>query len=115
MAGNITYFEVPSTDIEATQQFWGQLFGWTFYEGNASGYSMISGPTPMGGAPHDEPSRHPRVFFAVDDIHAAVAKVRALGGTAEEPVTIPSGAFAHCVDDQGVEFSLSQEPDAGQG
>ena len=60
MAGNVTYFEVPSSDIEATQRFWGSLFGWRFYEGNFPGYSMIGGPTPMGGAPHEDSSRHPR-------------------------------------------------------
>ncbi|WP_206511673.1 VOC family protein [Rhodococcus sp. BGS-1C] len=110
MVGNVTYFEVPSSDIEATQRFWGSLFGWTFRGGNLPGYSMIDGPTPMGGAPHEDSSRHPRIYFAVEDIHAAVARVRELGGIAEDPVAIPSGAFAHCVDDQGVEFSLSQEP-----
>lgn len=66
MAGNVTYFEVPSSDIEATQRFWGLLFGWKFHEGNFPGYSMIDGPTPMGGAPHEDASRHPRIFFAVD-------------------------------------------------
>jgi predicted enzyme related to lactoylglutathione lyase len=109
MSGQVTYFELPAGDIAATQRFWGSLFGWTFREGNFPGYSMIQGPEPMGGAPHDDASRHPRIFFAVDDIEAAVARVRELGGTAEAPVAIPSGAYAHCVDDQGVEFSLSQE------
>lgn len=109
MNGQVTYFELPSTDIEATQRFWGSLFSWTFYEGNFPGYSMIQGPKPMGGSPHDDSSRYPRIFFAVDDITAAVALVRELGGTAEEPVRIPSGAYAHCTDDQGVKFSLSQK------
>lgn len=110
MNGEVTYFELPSSDIATTQQFWGALFGWKFNEGNFPGYSMIQGPKPLGGTPHDEPSRHPRIFFAVDDLEAAVAQVRELGGTADDPVTIPSGAFAHCKDNQGVEFSLSLEP-----
>jgi predicted enzyme related to lactoylglutathione lyase len=109
MSGQVTYFELPSSDIEATRRFWGSLFGWTFSEGNFSGYSMIQGPDPMGGSPHDDSSRHPRIFFAVDDISSAVARVRELGGTAEDPVSIPSGSYAHCTDDQGVEFSLSQQ------
>ncbi|MCZ4278953.1 VOC family protein, partial [Rhodococcoides yunnanense] len=46
MVGNVTYFEVPSSDIEATQRFWGSLFGWTFRGGNLPGYSMIDGPKP---------------------------------------------------------------------
>lgn len=109
MNGQVVYFELPSSDIQATRQFWGSLFGWTFHQGNQPGYSMIQGPVPMGGTPHDEPSRHPRLFFAVDDIEAAVARVRELGGTAEDPISIPSGAYAHCTDAQGVEFSLSEE------
>ncbi len=109
MNGEVTYFELPSTDIESTQRFYGSIFGWTFVEGNFPGYSMNQGSEPMGGSPHDDASRHPRIFFAVDDIAAAVARVRELGGTAEDPVTIPSGSYAHCTDDQGVAFSLSQQ------
>ncbi|WP_100444825.1 VOC family protein [Glycomyces xiaoerkulensis] len=109
MSGNVTYFEVPGNDIAATERFWSELFGWTFYEGNFPGYSMIQGPEPMGGAPHDESSPRPRIYFAVEDLDAAVARVRKLGGTTEDPVAIPSGVFAHCTDDQGVEFSLFQE------
>ncbi|GIG70941.1 VOC family protein [Phytomonospora endophytica] len=110
MNGKVTYFELPAGDIAATERFWGSLFGWRFRAGNFPGYSMIDGSAPTGGSPHDDASRHPRIFFAVDDIAAAVARVRELGGTADDPVTIPSGAYAHCVDDQGVAFSLSEEP-----
>ena len=45
--------------------------------------------------------------FVVEDIHAAVAKVRELGGTAEEPTESPSGWSAECRDDQGTLFCLS--------
>jgi len=106
MSGEIVYFELPGNDAEATQRFWGSLFGWRFTEGNFPGYSMIDGPNPQGGTPHGDPSQHPRVFFSVDDITAATTRVRELGGTAEEPVTIPAGASATCTDDQGVQFSL---------
>lgn len=106
MSGEVVYFEVPGNDVEATQRFWGSLFGWTFNEGNAPGYSMIDGSTPVAGMPHEERSDHPRIFFGVDDIAVAITRVRELGGAAEEPVTIPAGSFASCTDDQGVQFSL---------
>ncbi|WP_158542888.1 VOC family protein [Phytoactinopolyspora halophila] len=86
MSGEIVYFELPGNDVEATQRFWGSLFGWAFNEGNFAGYSMIDGPSPMGGTPHGDPSHHPRIFFRVDDISAATTRVRELGGTAEESV-----------------------------
>lgn len=109
MSGEIVYFELPGNDLEATQRFWGSLFGWRFKEGNFPGYSMIDGPTPMGGTPHGDSSHYPRIFFSVDDITTATTQVRDLGGTADEPVTIPAGAFANCTDDQGVQFSLFQD------
>jgi uncharacterized protein len=49
------------------------------------------------------------VYFDVADIRAGIERVRGHGGRAEEPVEIPAGTFARCVDDQGVEFSLWQE------
>ena len=49
----------------------------------------------------------PELWFVVDDIHAAVAKVRELGGSADDPVLYDSGWSADCVDDQGTTFSLS--------
>lgn len=49
MSGEIVYFELPGHDAAATQRFWSSLFDWTFNEGNFPGYSMIDGPSPMGG------------------------------------------------------------------
>jgi uncharacterized protein len=68
--------------------------------------AMIEGSSPMGGSPHGDTSRFPKVYSGVDDINAATDKVRSLGGRADDPVTIPAGAFVNCTDDQGVVFSL---------
>ncbi|MFI0409358.1 VOC family protein [Actinomadura sp. 3N508] len=106
MSGDIVFFDLPGKDAAATAKFWESLFGWKFKEGNFPGYSMIHGSTPMGGNPHGDKSKSPRVYFSVDDLTAASERVRELGGTADEPVTIPAGRFANCVDDQGVEFSI---------
>lgn len=55
---------------------------------------------------HGDPSPHPRIYFGVDDIDGAIARVRELGGSAAETITIPAGSFARCVDDHGVQFAL---------
>ena len=62
----------------------------------------------------------PIVYFATDDIDAAVAKVRDNGGEADDKQPIPSvGWFARCKDTEGNAFSLFQAdesvpmPDAG--
>jgi len=47
-------------------------------------------------------------MFAVDDIDAAVARVRAAGGTATDPARQPYGITSDCVDDQGLRFYLGQ-------
>jgi predicted enzyme related to lactoylglutathione lyase len=54
----------------------------------------------------------PRLFFGVADIAAGVARVRDLGGHADDPVAIPSGRFARCHDDQGTPFTLWQDASA---
>jgi predicted enzyme related to lactoylglutathione lyase len=48
----------------------------------------------------------------VDDAIAAVARVRAAGGQADEPVQQPYGLSADCVDLDGVRFAVHQ-PAAG--
>jgi uncharacterized protein len=49
-----------------------------------------------------------QLSFRVDDIVAAVDRVRAAGGRADEPVRRPYGLHAECVDAQGVTFRLWQ-------
>ena len=52
---------------------------------------------------------HPRRHWhRVDDIAAAVERVRAAGGRADEPERKPDGLLAECADDQGATFRLWQ-------
>jgi predicted enzyme related to lactoylglutathione lyase len=48
----------------------------------------------------------PQHFYRVDDLEAAVARVRVLGGEVLEVNEYPSGGNARCRDDQGVTFEL---------
>jgi predicted enzyme related to lactoylglutathione lyase len=47
-------------------------------------------------------------MFRVDDIGAAVERVRSAGGTASEPMHEGYGIRAKCSDDQGVRFNLGR-------
>jgi len=47
-----------------------------------------------------------RLYFRVDDIEAAAAKVRELGGQVLSVADYESGGNAECVDDQGLRFDL---------
>ena len=58
------------------------------------------------GAPEAEPQV--QLSYRVDDIAAAVERVRAAGGRAGEPERKPYGLLADCEDNQGATFRLWQ-------
>jgi predicted enzyme related to lactoylglutathione lyase len=60
---------------------------------------------------HDgDKASHFEVFFAVDDLDAALAKVVELGGKVTSDVhdNPDFGRWAECADDQGVRFGLRE-------
>ena len=113
MAGDLVYFVIPVGDGERAQAFYGDLFGWGFEPGNVPGGYQITGSTPPGGLYGGGEGSRPLVYFSVDDIQAATARVRELGGEADEPQQIASGWMADCRDDQGTHFSLWAPPSGG--
>lgn len=109
MTGELSFFQIEVPDTAKAQAFYGGLFGWQFVPGSFPDYFMIPNATPLAGLGIAVAPSRPKVFFTVDDIHASAGHVRDLGGTAGDPVTIPSGRFAECTDDQGTEFQLWQD------
>jgi predicted enzyme related to lactoylglutathione lyase len=114
VAGELVYFVVPVTDGDRGKAFYGELLGWEFESGNVPGGFQITNTAPPGGLFAGGSGSTPSVYFAVDDIEEAVAKVRDLGGQVlADPEEIESGFMASCRDDQGTEFNLwSPKPDA---
>jgi hypothetical protein len=107
MAGDLVYFWIPVPDGEAAQRFYGQLLGWEFGEGNHPEGSQISNTTPHGGiSGAADSASHPQVCFQVDDLDAAMAKVRELGGETGDPQPGGPGRSVECHDDQGTSFHL---------
>ena len=117
MAGEVAFIELGVKDWEGARAFYEGLFGWTFEPGpSGQGYSFRT-PNVPGGVHGGDPGAAPYVFFAVDDIDAAVAQVRELGGTIEEMDVDGDaeqqekfGRFKLCRDDQGSPFGLHQRP-----
>lgn len=101
--GSLFYFVIPGPDIERTASFYSNLFGWELHQGD-SGYHVANVYPPMGLMAGE--AKDPQVWIEVDDIEAAVEKVRALGGTADTPAHYDSGWSSSCVDPQGVRFHL---------
>jgi predicted enzyme related to lactoylglutathione lyase len=112
MPGQIVHIEIPADDTGKGREFWGSLFGWEFdvYPG-PNEYLMTRIGEQQGAAISNmEPGkRGTRAYFDVDDVNEGAAKVRELGGQADEPMAVPSmGWFATCTDPHGNEFGLWQ-------
>jgi predicted enzyme related to lactoylglutathione lyase len=108
----IVHFEIPADDTAQAREFWGSLFGWHFeaYPG-PSEYHMTRVTENSGAAISNmEPGkRGTRAYFDVEDVNAGVARVRELGGEADDPAAVPNmGWFATCKDPHGNEFGLWQ-------
>jgi uncharacterized glyoxalase superfamily protein PhnB/predicted enzyme related to lactoylglutathione lyase len=105
--GDLYYFTLPTADLAKAQAFYGAVLGWQFPDPENGHIGNISAPP---GSAHGA-TGVTDLYFVVDDIHAAVAAVRAHGGTADEPVHYDSGWAAQCTDDQGVRFHISVPAD----
>jgi uncharacterized protein len=117
MAGKIVHIELPAQDTGRAREFWSSLAGWEFQgmEGPFE-YHMFQGEP--GGAiyPSQSGERGPVVYFGSEDIDADIAKIRSLGGQAEDKQPIPHiGWFARCQDTEGNTFSLFESDESVSG
>jgi uncharacterized protein len=113
MPGKIVHFEFPSLDVNRAKTFWSGVFGWSFNDPGMAGmeYWMTQTAEGQGGAIYTAPEGKTGtiVYFDTDDIDASIAKVRELGGKADDKNPIPHvGWFTRCSDTEGNEFSLFQ-------
>ena len=120
MPGKLVHFELPVQDVDRAKRFWSGVFGWEFGDSAMPDfqYFMVRTGEDQGGAifPADEPATNPIVYFDTDDIDASIAKVKELGGTAEDKTPIPHvGWFTRCVDTEGINFSLFQSDESVTG
>lgn len=104
------YFTLDTGDIAKARAFYGALFGWTFDEAaSKSTYAHVKdSDPPFGFVKAERPSSEPNLYFRVDDIAAACARVTELGGKAAMPAESATGLSVVVADDQGVSFSLWQ-------
>ncbi len=106
--GDLSYVTMEVRDSARARAFYGSVLGWRFTPGRVAdgwGPDDVSPMTGMHGG-HDVATVVP--MYRVDDIRAAVATVRASGGTATDPEQQPYGLTSECVDDQGTRFYLGQ-------
>ncbi len=108
--------EFMGRDYQGSKDFYSQVFGYTYTELGDDGFDYatieVDGNTVggIGTLPAEVPAGVPphwRVYFAVDDADAAVAKVVELGGSVQRPpMDMPYGRHADVADPQGAMFSI---------
>ena len=106
--GDISYASLWVPDVARAAAFYGAVFGLEYLPAHNQRGRQAPGLAPPQGL--WEVPGGPALFcsYVVDDAAAAVARVRAAGGQAEEPVRRPYGLTADCVGADGIRFALHQ-------
>ena len=118
MAGELAFFEIGVEDPERGRRFYEGLFDrWRFEPGPSGQGFVIGAPNVRGGMHGGDPGASAYVFFRVNDMEAALTRVRELGGQIEEmdiegdeQSIARHGRVKLCRDDQGSRFGLHEPP-----
>jgi predicted enzyme related to lactoylglutathione lyase len=116
MAGKLVHVEINAADADRAQGFWSGVFGWKVGPPMSPemDYRMFQTAEDQGGAIVGTDEKGPlRVYFDTEDIDGTIAKVRELGGEAEDKLPVQGhGWFAGCKDTEGNAFSLWQSDES---
>jgi predicted enzyme related to lactoylglutathione lyase len=110
--GAFCWNELAAPDLDAAPAFYGQLFGWRAepVEGSPMRYLMIkNGDATNGGMREKRPEEPPYwlVYFAVEEMEAALGRVKDLGGNViAGPFEMGAAKIAVAQDPQGAVFAL---------
>ena len=114
--GDISYLEIPVTDLARSTAFYGQLFGWRIVEvPDFPGYPMWEAPNRISGGALDrriEGFTQPRSYVEGDSIDETLAKATARGGTVLQGKAQISETswWAVLADPDGNHLGLFEEP-----
>lgn len=112
MASPVVHFEIRSADPDATREFYGKLFGWTYPDGGMPGYTYIDsgveGAVPGGISPLQGGEQLVTFFVGVPDVAAALEAAVANGGRIVQPATsVPGVTFGLVADPLGQVVGLA--------
>ena len=113
-AGALTLNQLNTSDPQAAERFYGDLFGWRFeqvgdtenpYWGIYRGEVLNGGMMPL--PPGSPAPPHWLVYFGTDDLDAAAERIGSTGGTIMvAPQEVPGGRILVAQDPQGAFFAL---------
>lgn len=111
MQSPIIHLNIPATDLQQSQRFYGAIFGWTFTP-NTDSYVLFDDGGHGGGLSLDTrvaPGAGVLLFIQAADLEQTLAAVRAHGGTVvKEPApTGGGGMYAVFTDPAGNRMGLA--------
>ena len=107
--GELSYITYQVPDSAAFKAFYSGLLFWTFEPGRIEDGWQIVQTHPMAGVAGGNAAAVTVPMWTVEDVDAAVARVREAGGSVvEEPSQQSYGKSALCTDDQGTRFYLGE-------
>ncbi|GAB4342400.1 MAG: VOC family protein [Calditrichia bacterium] len=119
---HLTHLEIPAENLERARKFYEGLFDWQFNFMEEMNYLMFQmsdpegKPAGSGGILMKQGPQHVVTnYINVEDIDAAIARIKELGGKVPNPKqAVPGmGWFAHFLDSEGNLLALWQnDPNA---
>jgi len=102
----VVHAEIRSADPDATRDFFGRLFGWTFTDGAFPGYTFVEtgaeGALPTAIGPLQGGEDGVLFFIGVRDVAATLQRAEELGGRIVQPAQeVPGVTFGVFADTGG--------------
>jgi uncharacterized glyoxalase superfamily protein PhnB len=109
--GDVASVTMAARDARQATEFYEAVLQVPFAPAHPGTWRTDETRPPLGIMPSQDAEPEVQLSYRVDDIAAAVGRVRAAGGRADEPERKPYGLIAECTDDQGATFRLWQPAD----
>jgi uncharacterized glyoxalase superfamily protein PhnB len=106
--GDVANVTMTAQDPDRAREFYEHVLQIPFSPAHPGTWRAHQASPPLGIRPSTDAAPQVQLTYRVDDIAAAVERVRAAGGRADEPRRMPFGLHAECADDQGTVFRLVQ-------
>jgi uncharacterized glyoxalase superfamily protein PhnB len=109
--GDVANVTMVARDAHRAKEFYEAVLRVAFSSGHPGAWRTDETRPPLGIWSSEGAEPEVQLSYRVDDVAAAVERVRSAGGHADEPERKPYGLLAECVDDQGAVFRLWQPTD----
>jgi len=108
--GDVANVTITARDTNRVKAFYEAVLQVPFASGHPGTWRSDETTPPLAIMSSEGAGPAVQLSYRVDDIAAAVERVRAAGGHADEPEHRRFGLLAECTDDQGAAFRLWQPP-----